>query len=328
MIGLPGATVGSFERDLQMVADEEITARMYRTELLVNSPMNEPEYRKEHQVTTSGGKLVELAGMVDTSRNTLLASTATYTEADMDEMMRLRHVFGIVENHGVLRHVARFVRREIGMSEVDLYRNVERLSSADPDAWPLLAWLLDTLDHCSVPPLSWEAFYGEVHRMLTQELGVPDGSALHTVLKLQAALLPDRDRTFPETLQLEHDYATWFADVLTAKERGQVWTDAVPPLGEYPPGVLELTDPDDVCGLRLGAALDLYLDVAWEVRSSVARAAPAHQLTAGRSKLKPSVGRPPSHADEPDDADQPATISPITLRRRSPEPAEAAQNRR
>lgn len=280
MVGLPGATVESFQADLQMVVDREITARIYRTELLVNSPMNEPSYREIHQIRAGGGKLVELAGMVDRSRNSLVTATDSYSEADMDTMMRMRHVFGIVENHSVLRHVARFVHQETGIAEANLYRRIDDISRRDPERYPLIAWLLDTLAEVSAPPLSWRAFYDEVGRFLTCEIGLAPSSALDTVLAVQVALLPDRGRTFPETVELAHDYASWFAQMRHAKEQGQDWCSTVDRLGSFGPAALELTDPDDICGLRIGAALDLYLDVAWEVTSSVSRAAPPHQLTA------------------------------------------------
>ncbi len=65
MIGLPGATPASFRDDLQDCIDREVTAKIYPTELLVNSPMNEPGYRDEHRIETSA----PLGSLVRTSRN-------------------------------------------------------------------------------------------------------------------------------------------------------------------------------------------------------------------------------------------------------------------
>jgi hypothetical protein len=253
---------------------------MYRTELLVNSPMNEPEYREQWKVEIGGGELNELAGMVGTGRSTLVKSTSTYTELDMDEMMRMRQVFGILENHTVLRHVARFVRQEQGLHEVDLYRRLDREASAHPDRYPLVAWVLDTLSDVSAVPFDWLDFYAEVRRFLLEVVGVQPSSALETVLTVQRLVMPDRGRSFPEVHRLDHDYVTWFQAMTQAKEAGGSWTDLVDPLGSYGPADLELDDPDDVCGLRIGAVLDNYLDVAWEVGSAVSRVSPPHQRTA------------------------------------------------
>ena len=49
-------------------------------------------------------------------------------------MERLRRVFLLYENFGVLRHVSRFVRQETGMREIDLYERMRRTSRRQPGA--------------------------------------------------------------------------------------------------------------------------------------------------------------------------------------------------
>jgi hypothetical protein len=46
MMGLPGSTVQSFVGDLQQTIDREVNARVNPTEVLMNSPMNAPDYSK------------------------------------------------------------------------------------------------------------------------------------------------------------------------------------------------------------------------------------------------------------------------------------------
>ncbi len=280
MIGLPGATVDSFAADLQQVSDREISARMYRTELLVNSPMNEPSYRDEWKIEIGEGQLRELTGVVNPDRVALLVSTASYTEQDMDEMMRLRQVFGIVENHAVLRHVSRFVRQEAGLLEVDLYRIIDATCRAEPERYPLLTFGLNTLHDCATVPFSWSAFYAEVAHLLVARVGVEPSGALRTVLAVQQAVMPAPGRSFPEQLHLEHDFVAWHRSMMAAKEAGEDWPATIEPLGSAPPGTITLADPDGVCELRHGVILDDYFDVGWEVRSAVSRAVPAHQRTA------------------------------------------------
>ncbi|HRP88149.1 MAG TPA: radical SAM protein, partial [Gammaproteobacteria bacterium] len=50
MIGLPGATVASFARDLQRYLDVDVAVKAYPTQLLPNSPMAAPEYREKYRI--------------------------------------------------------------------------------------------------------------------------------------------------------------------------------------------------------------------------------------------------------------------------------------
>ena len=59
--------------------------------------------------------------------------------------------------------------------------------------------------------------------------GVADDDALDTVLAVQHALLPARDRPFPLTLDLPHDYVAWRRALLEARELGPA-----PPTGRTP----------------------------------------------------------------------------------------------
>lgn len=88
MMGLPGATVDSFRGDLQRSVDREVIAKIHPTQLLVNSPMNEPGYRQRHGIEATPGSLV--------------TSAASYTRDDYEEMRKLRRVFLLLEKFGVL----------------------------------------------------------------------------------------------------------------------------------------------------------------------------------------------------------------------------------
>ena len=122
MMGLPGSTVTSFKTDLQKCTDRDVRARCNQTVLLPNSPMNDPEYREEHGIVARPHEVV--------------METKTFTRDDFDEMERLRVVFYVFDNFGVLRHVARFVRSEVGVKEVDFYDRLSRDAVARPLEWP------------------------------------------------------------------------------------------------------------------------------------------------------------------------------------------------
>ncbi|MCP6756405.1 hypothetical protein NL533_32760, partial [Klebsiella pneumoniae] len=59
-------------------------------------------------------------------KRSLVISTSSYTREDYAEMLHLRRTFLISENFGVLRHVARFVRQETDLHEVELYQRLRR----------------------------------------------------------------------------------------------------------------------------------------------------------------------------------------------------------
>jgi len=53
MMGLPGQTLESLRADFQQCVDREVLAKCHGTELLVNSPMNDPGYREDYEIVAS-----------------------------------------------------------------------------------------------------------------------------------------------------------------------------------------------------------------------------------------------------------------------------------
>lgn len=259
MMGLPGATVESFRNDLQQSIDREVIAKVHPTQLLVNSPMNEPGYRRQHGIVAEPGSLV--------------TSAATFTRKDYDEMHTLRRVFLLLEKFGVLRHVARYVRQEAGVCEVDFFERLWQDTRPERQRWPLTAFTLEAVPGLMVPPGRWQLFLDEVRRYVVEVLGVADDDALSAVFAVQHTLLPARDRRFPETIELPHDYAAWHAAVLAAKDGGHVgdWTTIVPPLRQFPPATFTVDDPHDVCVSGIGHTVESDIWGVWELASPVSR---------------------------------------------------------
>jgi radical SAM superfamily enzyme YgiQ (UPF0313 family) len=272
MVGLPGATLSSFRDDLQECLEREVSARIFSTTMLVNSPMNEPAYREKHQIETE----VVLGSM----KQNLVVSTATFTRADHDAMLKLREIYIMCENHGMLRQVSRFVRREAGVREVDLYETLWRVSRADRDRYPAMAFVFESGPSLMVAPASWQLFMNEVRTYLTEEIGLPDDDALESVIQVQLGLLPSRNRQFPEVLELPCDFGAWHAAMIAAKDDGHTgdWPAFTPRLRDMPPGHFPIDDPNQVCILNMGYHVegDIYSD--WELRSPVARSMPATHL--------------------------------------------------
>ncbi|MEO6629172.1 MAG: radical SAM protein [Aquihabitans sp.] len=277
MMGLPGQTVDSFRRDLQDTLEREVVAKIHPTTLLMNSPMNEPEYKALHRIEIANSGNLGLGSRVDQN----VVATSSFTRDDYEVMKRMRLDHLLFENFGVLRHIARYVRQETGRLEVDLYETAARTARADPERWPAIEFTVESGPHVLAPPVSWRLFVDEVHRLLVDEMGVPDDDALQTCLTVQHALLPAPGRTFPQTYPLAHDYAAWHAAMLEAKARvGPQWTSEVPGLRSFGPAQFVVDDVHHVCAQGMGYPLEQgWLDT-WDLDSPVARATLKREMTA------------------------------------------------
>ena len=261
MMGLPGATLTSFTEDLQQCIDRDIQARINHTTMLVNSPMNSPEYRAEHQIETS----TELGP----GKMPVLVATKTYTREDLEMMMALRNLYLLLDTFGVMRLCSRFVRQQTGMTEMQFYQDVflETSRQGRQHLWPLLNTLVNYGHDLMAPPYSWALLYAELRRFLIKECGVPDDSALDAILSVQLSIMPAYDRTYPHTVELPHDVEAWHAQMLAAKDAGhwKDWHTVVPPLSSFGPGRLEVNDVNGSVTRLLGCDIGLSSGgVNWE----------------------------------------------------------------
>jgi radical SAM superfamily enzyme YgiQ (UPF0313 family) len=267
MVGLPGATHQSFLNDLQQCVDREVQVRLPITELLVNSPMNDPAYKEKYKivVTNEPGR----------GQHSMVVSTSSFGREEYHEMRQTRLVFLLCENFNVLRQVARYVRQETGMREVDFYELLRVTSRRSPETWPAIAVTMLAGPELMVPPGSWRDLLDEVHRFVVTEMGVIDDSGLAAILAAQHALLPARDRTYPATVELAHDFVGWHRSMVEAKEAGHHddWPDVVAPLRSFPPALLTVDDPARMATIAMGAPIESHgFGTNWELVSPVARA--------------------------------------------------------
>jgi radical SAM superfamily enzyme YgiQ (UPF0313 family) len=261
MMGLPGSTPAAFRNDLQQCTNRDVRVRANPTQLLPNSPMNDPEYRAEHGIVAKPGELVK--------------ETASFSRAEWEEMDKLRVAYYIFDNWGVLRYVGRYVRQEVGLKEVDFYDRLRTDALAAPSEWPTIAATLQLLERFMAPPGSWGLFMDEVHRYLTGRLGLADDGALGTVLQVQLGHLPAADRVFPVVFDLAHDYVAWQDAVLAAREAGHRddWELVVPSLRSYPEAELKISDPNGICQTDVGKPMGILAFAlrSWELDSPAAR---------------------------------------------------------
>ena len=142
MMGLPGSTHGVVpERPAEVHRPRRAAGNP--TELLANSPMNEPGYREStesrrrrrsvhsHQraETRTAPRSVRSSSQLRASPGptTTRCSTCVVCSSSLD-------------NFGVLRQVSRFVRQELRLPEIELYERLRLDARARPDLWPALAF--------------------------------------------------------------------------------------------------------------------------------------------------------------------------------------------
>lgn len=223
MLGLPGSTYESMRADVQFCIDHEITPRAHRTVLLPNAPMSAPQHREEHGI------------VADRLQRTV--SGATFTADDILRVGNLHRLADAWDHYGIARLPLRWAARDHGVAEVDVLEQVDRLSRDQPERFPAVAWAAVGFTAWLVPPGSWETFLAELGEWMVVELGLPDDSALRSVLAAQAAVLPEPGARFPRRVELEHDVAAWLAlhpDAPAGRDQ--------PPLLSYGPAVLEVDD--------------------------------------------------------------------------------------
>ncbi|MEL7209818.1 MAG: hypothetical protein AAGK32_16560, partial [Actinomycetota bacterium] len=136
------------------------------------------------------------------------------------------------------------------------------------------------LDQVNVPPGGWPPFYAEVRDLLLAEFGVPDRSDLAAVLTAEVALRPDRHRSFPARVELEHDVVGFHRAITGSASRD----DPAPELRliDLGPGSLTVADPDGISvdmirepvidGKRSWLGDNpFWWDLSWELDSPLAR---------------------------------------------------------
>lgn len=269
MMALPGSTLASFTEDLQQCIDRDIQARINHTTLLVNSPMNDPEYMAEHQIKTGQ----ELAP----GTTPYIESTSTFTKEDLEQMLIIRDLYILFDNFGVLRLCSRFVRQQTGMREMDFMLKLyaETGPEIQEKTWPALNTLIHIVPNLMAPPYSWALVIDELRRFLVNRVGIADDSALNAIMQAQHALLPAFGRKYPQTLELEHDIVEWHNQMLSAKAAGhwQDWQDVVPPLAQFTPGKMEIDDADGFVTSMLGCSIESSgIGVNWDMDSGIGRA--------------------------------------------------------
>ncbi len=265
MFGLPGSTLESVKNDLQECIDREVRARMAPTVMLVNSPMNAPEYREQSNVDTNIP--------MGPGRQALVVQSDTFTKDDYKLMGILRGHFILFEELGTLNHLSRVIRQEFGTREVDFYQRLSDTIVARPEQFPHIDRFVRYAPKGMGPGGSWAPFYDEIRRFLTDVEQIEINASIETALKVQHALVPTYGRMFPVVVPLEHDYVAWYRAMVREKRTNRIdWATAVPKLSTYSPGDLAIDDPDHKVTNNLGIReYHLGFGADWQFETDLTR---------------------------------------------------------
>lgn len=262
MLGLPGATLESFKADLRHYFFEDINVRVFRTVLLPNSPMADPEYRRTYDLKT------------DESQTIL--STSTMSEQDMDDAEFLARLFRCAHDYGMLRYflsylywdhaidpisylerLAREMRaeaplttrypllREFCTDDVENERLIEELMCASKDIDPsnkaatprkmIAATHVNFREKLRRDGL-WAQFYEEVRAYTCATYAPQSPSSIRAALTAQRNLMPAADRRYPFTERLEHDFERYYRSNRARDARRRR-------LADHEPGLMTVQDP-------------------------------------------------------------------------------------
>jgi radical SAM superfamily enzyme YgiQ (UPF0313 family) len=265
MIGLPGATIESFKADLQFFFDRKIYAHAYPTMVLPNSPMAHREYMEKYRIVTdSEGYIV---------------STYSYTLSDRSRMQRIYLYYNVLFGFSVLKYFLYYLQVDHGVQALalidDLQSQLSQNPTSMPKTWSLIRSLMALGGRSWIGTLQrreaceWSSFYGEVAEFVTRKYGILD-AAMNTVLFIQAKLLPERGRKFPEVIDLSYDFATYFQAIQSVRALSEFKGSAPKPLSEYGPGRLEITDPRGLCEGSLDEKVEYGRHrIQWELTSTL-----------------------------------------------------------
>ena len=251
MIGLPGITPDAFDRDLQYYIDADVSIKAYPTQLLPNSPMAHPDYMARHRI--------------ETDEDGFLISCASYTAAELEQMKFTYHVYTVADGYGCLRHVLRYLQWEHDIPAIRVINDLAGHYRQDPDRYPAIGWVIRyfSLDKCM--PGGWRQFFDEVAQFVGERYGVQRDAALEVVLSVNEATMPDESREYPMTVSLAHDYVAYFLD---RQRKGESTGRS---LKDYPPGQLEVADPNRMAEIDFEYQQYDTHQFFWELHSPVSR---------------------------------------------------------
>lgn len=257
MIGLPGITVDAWDRDLQRYFDIDVAVKAYRTRLLPNSPMADPDYMLKYRI--------------EVDEKDFIVACHSFTRKEREAMEAIYDVFTWAESFGLLRYVLRYLQWDHDIRALNFLHRLLDVTRADPARYPTLTWVGYGFLHERTAPGGWHGFYRELAAFIEAEFSISESSALSVALEVNEMVMPDDTLGYPLTRRLEHDFAAWFAAHKS---------DSSPRrhLSDYPPGTFTVDDPDLTAHIDMDNEQYDCHQYFWELRSVLCRSRSAAEV--------------------------------------------------
>jgi radical SAM superfamily enzyme YgiQ (UPF0313 family) len=240
MIGLPGQTVDSLQQDLQFCFDWKVSANGNYTSMMPNAPMAEQSYREAFEIATDADGLI--------------ASTSTFSAADLDYMKSLYMVYQFHVRLGVMKYYLYFLQLQFSVPALALLRAWLDAVLAGAEEMPLSQRLFHeiiAMDRRSGDwaLLSWGdeaeflfadlgAYFAEFHDFSARTYGISlTDDEYQTLCETQDTVTPRLGRSYPHRTTLPHDVSAYFDQLKRAASIGDL-SEALQPLKAYGPGEL------------------------------------------------------------------------------------------
>lgn len=271
MIGLPGQTVDSLERDLQFCFDWKVSANGNYTSMMPNAPMAEPQYLKDNMIVTDA--------------NSMVASTSTFSEADLSYMKSLYSVYMFHVKLGVLKYYLYFLQVDHGVPAMKLLRCwLEAVLAVDPKMplsvrvfrdifamesrtgdWAQLTWK----DDANFLFGDIESYFEEIHGLAEREFNVVvSESERQAIFSVQGAVNPSLNRSYPHQVGLPHDVHDYFDQIKRAASLDKL-PASMPRLADLHTGSLLVGEAAVTVSSVAFSKIMGHSDEGWELKSGL-----------------------------------------------------------
>ncbi len=269
MIGLPGQTVDSLQSDLQFCFDWKVSANGNYTSMMPNAPMAEKNYREEFRI--------------EVDDEGLIASTSSFSSADLSYMKALYLTYQFFVRLGVMKYYLYYLQLEHAVPALELLRRwLDAVIAGDPSVpvsnrlyrevfaietrsghWALMSWG----EEAEFFFQDLETFCHEMYAFTQREFHIAlDEDVFATLVNTQCAVTPRIGRTYPYVATLPHDATRYFQQLKSAPSLAHL-NDNFTPLKQFPAGKLKIAPYVTRKSVKF-MKLDGHSD-DWEYRSAL-----------------------------------------------------------
>lgn len=270
MIGLPGQTVESLQYDLQFCFDWKVSANGNYTSMMPNAPMAEKAYRLEHQI--------------ETDAEDMIISTSSFSADDLLYMKGLYLTYQFHVRLGILKYYLYYAQIEHGVAAMDLLKRWLDAVIAQDASLPISVRLFNEVFKLNQRKGDWavvnwdqeadfffadlEAYCEEMYLLTEREFGVViDESVRKTLSATQAAISPKLERSYPYSVELDHDIYHYFRQIKGVSSVHEL-NGGFTRLQDFPPGKLEIEGSLARHETLKFGGTDTHAD-AWELPSTL-----------------------------------------------------------